>query len=308
MKIYQAQVLIIGSGPAGYSAAIYATRADLKPILIQGAQIGGQLSMTNDVENYPGFSRSVQGPWLMQEMQHQAERIGCKISQDHIITVKPLDEGFIATGENNKYFVKAVIITTGAQAKWLGMLSEKKFMGYGVSSCATCDAFFYKDKNVLVVGGGNTAVEEALYLAKYANTVFVIHRRKKLRADIILQKRLFANKKIRVIWSTLLVEIFGTANPLSVSGVLVHNVISNFISKIKVDGVFIAIGHIPNTKIFENIIEMDSEGYIITKSNSTVTSIKAIYAAGDVQDKVFRQAITAAGSGCMAALEANFIF
>lgn len=304
-KIHKTKALIIGSGPAGYSAAIYAARAALKPILLKGTQPGGQLTITTDVENYPGFSEAIQGPWLMEQMQKQAENLDCNILSDHIISVNCDSKPFVAVGiSGDKYFADSIIIATGAQAKWLGLESEKKFMGYGVSGCATCDGFFYKNENVLVVGGGNTAVEEAIYLTKHASKVFLMHRRDKLRAEPLLQERLLKNPKIELIWSTVLLEILGSNNPLSVSGARLKNLVSNSISDLVVSGVFIAIGHEPNTKMFRGILDMDNEGYIITKPDRTATSKQGVYAAGDVQDKTFRQAVTAAGTGCMAALEA----
>ena len=304
-KTHKTKVLIIGSGPAGYSAAVYAARAALKPILVQGIQPGGQLTITTDVENYPGFADVVQGPWLMQQMQQQAENVGCEIITDHINSVDCNMKPFSATGESgDTYIADSIIISTGAQAKWLGLPSEKKYMGFGVSGCATCDGFFYKDNNVLVVGGGNTAVEEAIYLTKHAAKVYVAHRRDKLRAEPVLQERLFSNPKVEMLWSTVLQEITGSENPTSVTGVKLLNLKNNRLSNMKMDGVFIAIGHKPNTELFKGVLDMDEEGYILTKPDKTATSISGIYAAGDVQDKVFRQAITAAGTGCMAALEA----
>jgi thioredoxin reductase (NADPH) len=304
-KTHKTKVLIIGSGPAGYSAAIYAARAALKPILVQGMQPGGQLTITTDVENYPGFADAVQGPWLMEQMEQQAKNVDCEIITDHIASVDCKVKPFTAIGESgDKYIADSIIIATGAQAKWLGLPSEEKFMGYGVSGCATCDGFFYKNKNVLVVGGGNTAVEEAIYLTKHAAKVYVAHRRDKLRAEPVLQERLLSNPKIEMLWCSVLEEIVGTEDPLSVTGVKLKNVQTNVISDLKIDGVFIAIGHKPNTELFNGILKMDEEGYIITEADRTATSIKGIYAAGDVQDKIFRQAVTAAGTGCMSALEA----
>lgn len=300
------KVLIIGSGPAGYTAAIYAARANLKPILVTGMQPGGQLTITTDVENYPGFADVIQGPWLMQQMEEQAKNVGVEIINDHIKEVKIKDKPFSATGESGKtYSADTVIISTGAQARWLGLDSEKKFQGFGVSGCATCDGFFYKNKEVMVVGGGNTAVEEAIYLTNFASKVTLVHRRDSLRAESMLQERLLKNKKIEIVWDSVLEEIMGDENPLGVTGARLKNVKTNKETEMKVDGVFIAIGHVPNTGLFKDYLEMDSENYIVTAPDSTATSVPGIYAAGDVQDKIYRQAVTAAGSGCMAALEAE---
>jgi thioredoxin reductase (NADPH) len=300
------KVLIIGSGPAGYTAAIYAARANLNPILIQGMQPGGQLTITTDVENYPGFADVIQGPWLMEQMQKQAEHVGTNIIADHIKSVDFSKKPFSCLGESGKtYTGDTVIISTGAQAKWLGIPSEAKFQGFGVSGCATCDGFFYRNKEVIVIGGGNSAVEEALYLTNHASKVTLVHRRDSLRAEKILQDRLFNHPKVNVIWNHVLDEVLGTENPLSVTGARLKNALTGATQDIKVDGIFIAIGHSPNTAMFKNILEMDSEGYIITKPGTTQTSIKGVFAAGDVQDKIYRQAVTAAGTGCMAALEAE---
>lgn len=304
--IIKTKVLIIGSGPAGLSAAIYAARAALEPILICGVQPGGQLTITTDVENYPGFAEVIQGPWLMQQMESQAQHVGAKIIYDYVekvdFSVKPF-KAYTPLGEI--YEASSVIIATGAQAQWLGIESEKQFQGFGVSGCATCDGFFFKGKIVVVVGGGNTAVEEALYLTNHASKVYLIHRRDKLRAEKILQERMFANQKISVIWNNMLEEVVGTNNPKSVTGVKLKEVNSNKITEIACEGVFIAIGHKPNTDIFKKQLSIDEEGYIITAPDSTRTNIEGIFAAGDVQDKVYRQAVTAAGTGCMAALEAD---
>ena len=298
------KVLIIGSGPAGYTAAIYVARANLQPVLVLGNQPGGQLTITTDVENYPGFAKTIQGPWLMDEMKQQAENVGTKIINDMIVDVNVKVRPFIAIGENNiKYVADTVIIATGAQAKWLGLSSEQKFMGFGVSGCATCDGFFYKNKKVLVVGGGNSAVEEALYLTNHASEVLLIHRGDQLKAEKILQDRLFKNAKIKVTWNTVLEEVLGTEKPLSVNGARVKNIKTGEISKLAIDGIFIAIGHKPNTDLFKGKLDMDQDGYIITAPDSTATNIPGIYASGDVQDKIYRQAVTAAGTGCMAALE-----
>jgi thioredoxin reductase (NADPH) len=300
------KVLIIGSGPAGYSAAIYTARANLQPVMVTGMQPGGQLTITTDVENYPGFASVIQGPWLMEQMTTQAEHVGTKIINDSIKSVNFEKRPFECLGESGQlYTADAVIICTGAQAKWLGIPSEQKFQGFGVSGCATCDGFFYKNKEVMVVGGGNTAVEEALYLTNHASKVTVIHRRDSFRAEKILQDKLFQHPKIEVLWDSVLEEVIGTENPLSVTGARIKNIKTDSIVEHKVDGIFIAIGHSPNTKIFKGILEMDEEGYIITNPGATTTNIKGIFAAGDVQDKVYRQAIIAAGTGCMAALEAE---
>ena len=300
------KVLIVGSGPAGYTAAIYAARAMLNPTLIQGIQPGGQLSITTDVENYPGYGDVIQGPWLMEQMEAQAKNVGTKIINDIIKSVDLESKPFTAISESGKsYTADTLIISTGAQAKWLGLESEKKFQGYGVSACATCDGFFFKEKEVVVVGGGNTAVEEALFLTNFASKVHLIHRRNQLRADKILQERLLKNEKINCIWDHELVEILGEDNPPNVTGVKIKNVENNEIQDIKVDGVFIAIGHDPATQIFKGQVKMDNQGYIITKPDSTATNIEGVYAAGDVKDKTYRQAVTAAGMGCMAALEAE---
>ena len=300
------KVLIVGSGPAGYTAAIYAARAMLNPTLIQGIQPGGQLSITTDVENYPGYSDVIQGPWLMEQMEAQAKNVGTKIINDIIKSVDLESKPFTAISESGKsYTADTLIISTGAQARWLGLESEKKFQGYGVSACATCDGFFFKEKEVVVVGGGNTAVEEALFLTSFASKVHLIHRRDQLRADKILQERLLKNEKINCIWDHELVEILGENNPPNVTGVKIKNVKNNEIQDIKVDGVFIAIGHDPATQIFKGQVKMDNQGYIITKPDSTATNVEGVYAAGDVKDKTYRQAVTAAGMGCMAALEAE---
>jgi thioredoxin reductase (NADPH) len=302
---HKTKILIIGSGPAGLTAAIYAARANLKPIIINGMQPGGQLTITTDVENYPGFAESIQGPWLMEQMEKQAKHVGTTIIQDHIKEVNFTKTPFILIGESDDiYEAETVVIATGAQAKWLGLESEKKFQGFGVSGCATCDGFFFKNKEVIVVGGGNSAVEEALYLTNHASKVYVVHRGEKFKAEKILQDRLFKNQKIEVIWNHALEEVVGTENPKSVTGAKLKNLVNQTIKEIKIDGIFIAIGHKPNSDLFKNTgLEIDNEGYIITKTGSTATNIAGIYSAGDIQDKVYRQAITAAGTGCMAALE-----
>ncbi len=301
------KVLILGSGPAGATAAIYTARAALEPRLVHGMQPGGQMTITTDVENYPGFAETIQGPWLMEQMEKQAEHVGTDLVHDHIASVDFSKRPFTLSGESgDSYTADSVIIATGAQAKWLGLESEKKFQGFGVSGCATCDGFFFKDKPVLIVGGGNTAVEEALFLANIVGKVTLIHRRDELRAEKILQERLFAHEKIEVIWDTVLEEVLGDEDPLSVTGARIAHVKTGETQDLKVDGVFIAIGHKPNTDLFtETGITMDDEGYIITEPDSTKTTIPGVFAAGDVQDKIYRQAVTAAGTGCMAALEAQ---
>ena len=301
-----AKVIIIGSGPAGYTAAIYAARAMLEPVMIQGLQPGGQLTITTDVENYPGFADVIQGPWLMEQMKAQAEHVGTKMVADMITEVDFESRPFRLTGDGGDiYTADSVIIATGAQARWLGLPSEEKFQGFGVSACATCDGFFYRNSEVLVVGGGNTAVEEALFLTNFASKVTLVHRRDELRAEKILQDRLFKHEKIEVVWDTVLDEVMGGGEPLGVTGARLRNVKSGSISEIAVDGVFIAIGHAPSTEIFKNHVEMRPNGYIVTAPDSTATSVPGVYAAGDVTDDIYRQAVTAAGMGCMAALEAE---
>ena len=300
------KVLIIGSGPAGYTAAIYAARAMLSPTLVQGIQPGGQLTITTDVENYPGYGDVIQGPWLMEQMEVQAKNVGTNIINDIIKSVDLNVYPFTAESESGQTFTAdSIIISTGAQARWLGLDSEKKFQGYGVSACATCDGFFFKDKEVVVVGGGNTAVEEALFLTSFASKVFLVHRRDELRAEKILQDRLFKNEKIQCIWDSQVTDILGDDNPLNVTGVKLKNIKTEQVTDLKVDGIFVAIGHDPATQLFKGQIDMDESGYIITKPDSTLTNINGVYAAGDVKDKTYRQAVTAAGMGCMAALEAE---
>jgi len=300
------QVLIIGSGPAGYTAAIYAARAMLKPTIVQGLQPGGQLTITTEVENYPGFGDVIQGPWLMEQMEQQAKNVGTNIINDMITKVDFSNKPFVAESESGTtYTADTVIISTGAQARWLGLPSEEKFQGFGVSACATCDGFFFKEKEVAVIGGGNTAVEEALFLTSFASKVHLVHRRDALRSEKILQERLFKNDKINIIWNSELVEITGEENPTNVTGIKLKSTIDGAITDLKVDGVFIAIGHDPATQIFKGQINMDDSGYIITAPDSTLTNINGVYAAGDVKDKTYRQAVTAAGMGCMAALEAE---
>ena len=301
-------VLILGSGAAGLTAAIYASRANLEPTLIHGMQPGGQMTITTDVENFPGFSEVIQGPWLMEQMQLQAEGVGTKMISDLIVKAELEQKPFKLTGDSgNIYTCDALIISTGAQAKWLGLDSELKYQGFGVSACATCDGFFYKDKNVAVVGGGNTAVEEAIYLTKHAKQVTLIHRRNTLRAEKMLQERLLTNHKVKVIWDSAIDEILGKQEgPMpEVTGIRVRNIKTNNVEEHNLEGVFIAIGHKPNTELFVNQIEMDNDGYLITKPDSTETNIPGVFAAGDVQDNKFRQAVTAAGTGCMAALESE---
>jgi len=306
MKSYKSDTVIIGSGAAGYTAAIYAARANMKPILVNGQQPGGQMTTTTDVENYPGFKDIIQGPWLMDQMKTQAENVGTKIINDTITKCNFKSKPFKLIGDSKSiYYGKTIIIATGATARWLGIKSEEKFKGYGVSACATCDGFFFKNKTVAVVGGGNAAVEEAMFLTKFAHKVKLIHRRNELRAEKMLQTKLKENKKIEIIWDSVVEEVLGTKNPKSVNSVRIKNVKTNKITDLKVDGLFIAIGHDPATSLFKGQLKMDKEGYIITKPDSTVTNMPGVFAAGDVKDKIFRQAVTAAGMGCMSALEAE---
>jgi len=305
-SIKHSKILIIGSGPAGYTAAVYAARAMLKPILITGMETGGQLSTTTDVENYPGFAKVIQGPWLMEQMKDQAKAVGTELITDHIASVNLKSKPFEVIGDGGqKYTGDSIIISTGAQARWLNIESEQKFRGFGVSACATCDGFFFKDKTVAVVGGGNAAVEEAMFLTKFASKVKLIHRRNALRAEKMLQKKLMANKKIEIIWDSIVEEVVGDSEPKNVKGLKIKNVKTNKIEELKIDGLFIAIGHDPATSLFKDQLNMDKEGYIVTKPDSTITNIPGVFAAGDVKDKIFRQAVTAAGMGCMAALEAE---
>jgi thioredoxin reductase (NADPH) len=300
------KVLIIGSGPAGYTAAIYAARADLRPILIQGLDVGGQMSITTDVENYPGFADVIQGPWLMEQMAAQAAHCGAELVQDTIASVDLGRRPFTCVAESGYVYVAdALILATGAQARWLGLPSETRFRGFGVSACATCDGFFFRGRPVAVIGGGNTAVEEALYLSKMAKHVTLVHRRDRLRAEKVLQDRLFANDKVTVVWDSVLDEVLGVDQPPAVTGIRTRHVVTGAMREHAVDGVFIAIGHDPATQLVKGQLEMDAAGYVITAPDSTVTSVPGVFAAGDVQDKIFRQAVTAAGSGCMAALEAE---
>jgi thioredoxin reductase (NADPH) len=305
-KVTHGKVLIIGSGPAGYTAAIYAARAMLEPTLIQGIQPGGQLTITTDVENYPGFADVIQGPWLMEQMQKQAEHVGTRIITDHVTRVDLARRPFQADCDSgDRYLSEALIIATGAQARWLELPSEQKFRGYGVSACATCDGFFYRGKEVVVVGGGNTAVEEALFLTNFAVKVTVVHRRDRFRAERILQDRLFKHPKISVVWDSVLEEVVGEEGPLKVRGVILRNVKTGAFTEMRADGVFIAIGHMPASELFAGQVEMKHGGYIKTAPFSTATSVPGVFAAGDVTDDVYRQAVTAAGLGCMAALEAE---
>ncbi len=300
------KVLIIGSGPAGYTAAVYAARALLKPIMVTGMEPGGQLTTTTDVENYPGFAEVIQGPWLMEQMRDQAKAVGTEMVEDHISSVNLKSKPFEAIGDGGqKYTADSIIISTGAQARWLNLDSEQKFRGFGVSACATCDGFFFKDKTVAVVGGGNAAVEEAMFLTKFASKVKLIHRRNELRAEKMLQKKLMENKKIEIIWDSVVEEVIGDDDPKNVKALKIKNVKTNKVSDLKLDGLFIAIGHDPATQLFKDQLKMDKEGYLVTKPDSTETNIPGVFAAGDVKDKIFRQAVTAAGMGCMAALEAE---
>ena len=305
-KATHAKVVIIGSGPAGYTAAIYAARAMLEPVLIQGVQPGGQLTITTDVENYPGFADVIQGPWLMEQMQKQAEHVGTRLVTDHVSKVELGDRPFRLTcNSGDVYLADSLIISTGAQARWLDLPSEQKFKGYGVSACATCDGFFYRNKEVVVIGGGNSAVEEALFLTNFASKVTVVHRRDAFRAEKILQDRLFKNPKIDVIWDTALEDVIGTESPHKVTGVRLRHVNTGVITTRAVDGVFVAIGHTPASELFRGQLQMNPSGYIVTAGHSTATSVPGVFAAGDVTDDIYRQAVTAAGQGCMAALEAE---
>ena len=300
------KVLILGSGPAGYTAAIYAARAMLKPVLVFGSEPGGQLTTTTDVENFPGYSKVIQGPWLMEEMKGQAKAVGTEMIQDHIKKVDLSKKPFEAIGDSGQvYTADSFIISTGAQARWLNLKSEQEFRGFGVSACATCDGFFFKEKVVAVVGGGNAAVEEAMFLTKFASKVKLIHRRNELRAEKMLQAKLKANKKIEIIWDSVVEDVIGNTNPKSVKAIKIKNLKTNKNTELKVDGLFIAIGHDPATSLFKGQLNMDKEGYILTNPDSTITNIPGVFAAGDVKDKIFRQAVTAAGMGCMAALEAE---
>ena len=303
---HHSKILIVGAGPAGYTAAIYAARANLHPILVTGMQPGGQMTITTDVENYPGFADIIQGPWLMEQMHAQAEHVGTRIILDQITALDLSRRPFVATGDSgDRYLGETVVLATGAQARWLDVPGEEAFRGFGVSACATCDGFFFRDKEVIVVGGGNTAVEEAIYLTNHARRVTLVHRRNALRAEKILQDRLFRNPKIDVVWDTVLEEIVGIAEPPEVTGVRLRNVRTGELIERPADGVFIAIGHTPVTDLVTGQLALDGDGYILTVPDSTATGIPGVFAAGDVKDKVFRQAVTAAGLGCMAALEAE---
>jgi thioredoxin reductase (NADPH) len=305
-KTLHSKVVIIGSGPAGYTAAIYASRAMLQPVLIQGIQPGGQLTITTDVENYPGFADVIQGPWLMEQMQKQAEHVGTNIVYDHVNKVELGARPFrLECDSGDVYLADALIVATGAQARWLDLPSEQKFKGYGVSACATCDGFFYKNKEVFVIGGGNTAVEEALFLTNFASKVTVVHRRDHFRAERILQDRLFKHPKIEVVWDTVLHDVMGDENPLKVRRIALKNVKTGAVTEHAADGVFIAIGHQPASELFVGQLAMKPSNYIVTAGHSTATSVPGVFAAGDVTDDIYRQAVTAAGQGCMAALEAE---
>ena len=303
---HHSKVLIIGSGSAGYTAGIYASRANLSPLLVRGMQPGGQLTITTDVENFPGFAEAVQGPWLMDQMEAQAKAVGTQMIEDTIVSADLSKRPFTLTGDSgDTYSGDTLIICTGATARWLGLPSEQKYMGFGVSACATCDGFFFRDQEIAVIGGGNSAVEEALFLTNFASKVTLVHRRDELRAEKIAQDRLFKHEKIEVIWDSTLEEILGDDDPVSVTGARIKNVKDGITADLPVTGVFVAIGHDPNTPLFKGQVDMDDEGYILTQPDSTATNIPGVYAAGDVQDKIYRQAVTAAGSGCMSALEAE---
>ena len=305
-ETHHSKVLILGSGAAGCTAAVYAARANMKPIMVEGMQPGGQLTITTDVENYPGFAEPIQGPWLMEQMVEQAKNVGTVIFSDLIVDVDFSSRPFKCTGDSGDIYTgDTVIVATGASARWLGLESEQKFSGFGVSACATCDGFFYREKPVAVIGGGNTAVEEALFLTNFASKVTLIHRRDELRAEKIMQDRLFRHEKVDVVWDTVLDEVVGTQDPPGVTGLRIKNLKTGETQDLEADGVFIAIGHDPNTNIFQGKLGMDDEGYLITAPDSTATNIPGVFAAGDVKDKIYRQAVTAAGMGCMAALEAE---
>ena len=305
-KSHHSKVLIIGSGAAGYTAAIYAARANLHPLLVAGLQPGGQMTITTDVENYPGFAEIIQGPWLMEQMRQQAEHVGTRVIIDLIVEIDLGHRPFVATGDSgDRYIGDTVIIATGAQARWLGLPSEEIFRGFGVSACATCDGFFFRGKDVVVIGGGNTAVEEAIYLTNHARRVTLVHRRNALRAEKILQDRLFRNPKIEIVWDSVVDDIVGVPEPPTVTGIRLRNLRSGAVRELSCDGVFIAIGHTPVTGFLTGQLPLDPEGYVIARPDSTQTAIPGVFAAGDVKDKVFRQAVTAAGMGCMAALEAE---
>ena len=306
MAEYKTKVLIIGSGPAGYTAGIYAARAGLNPVLVSGPQIGGQLTMTTDIENFPGFAEPISGPQLMENMRTQAQNVGVRMVDDKITEVDFNTRPFVCSSENgNEFTADTVIVSTGSSARWLNLPSEKKYIGFGVSACATCDGFFYRGKNVAVVGGGNTAAEEALYLTGFAAKVYLIHRRDALRADAVMQKRVKENPKIEIVWDSVVDEVLGSEQPLGVNGIKIRNVKTDAVSELMIDGLFVAIGHHPNTEVFKNFLKLDDNGYIMTAPDGTATNIAGIFAAGDVQDAKFRQAITSAASGAMAAMEAE---
>jgi thioredoxin reductase (NADPH) len=306
MSEHYTPVLIIGSGAAGCTAAIYAARAALKPIMVHGMQPGGQLTITTDVENYPGFAEAIKGPWLMEQMEAQAKHVGTQVFHDTITEIDLSKRPFVAKGDSgDTYIGETLVIATGASARWLGLDSEKKFQNFGVSACATCDGFFFKNKDVAVIGGGNSAVEEALYLSNICKSVTLIHRRDTLRAEKIGQERLFNTKNVSVIWGSVVEEFLGSDNPPSLTGLRLKNLKTDVVSELKVDGAFVAIGHDPNTKLFAGKLDMDAEKYLLTKPGTTQTNVPGVFASGDVQDKIFRQAVTAAGTGCMAALEAQ---
>ncbi len=305
-NVISSRLIVLGSGPAGYTAAIYAARAGLSPIVVQGIQPGGQLTTTTDVENYPGFRNVIQGPWLMEEMQAQAEHVGTKVVWDHVAEVDLSRRPFVLKGDGGaEYHADALVIATGAQAKWLGLPSEEHMKGRGASACATCDGFFYRGKKVAVIGGGNTAVEEALYLTNHSHDVTLIHRRDSFRAEKILQDRLFAHPNIKIIWDSEVAEFVGGGMPEALVGLDVRNVKSGAITRIDVDGAFVAIGHKPATELFAGKLRLDSDGYILVENGTTRTSVPGVFACGDVMDKIYRQAVTAAGTGCMAALDAE---
>jgi thioredoxin reductase (NADPH) len=301
-----AKLIIVGSGPAGYTAAIYAARAMLEPIMIRGVQPGGQLTITTDVENYPGFADVIQGPWLMEQMEKQAAHVGARLVADHVTRIDLAQRPFrVECDSGDLYLADSLVLATGAQARWLGIASERKYQGYGVSACATCDGFFYRGKDVMVIGGGNTAVEEALFLTNFAASVTLVHRRDALRAEKILQDRLFKHPKISVVWDTVVEQILGSEDPLKVTGIALRNTKTGAVSERAADGVFVAIGHTPATELLAGQVRMKPTGYIETASHSTATSVPGVFAAGDVTDDTYRQAVTAAGQGCMAALEAE---
>ena len=306
MTEHRTKVLILGSGPAGLTAAIYAARANLAPIVIHGLQPGGQMTITTDVENYPGFADVIQGPWLMEQMQKQAEHVGARMMADTIVKVDLSKRPFVCTGDGGTTYVgDALVIATGASARWLGLPTEQKYRGFGVSACATCDGFFFRGKEVAVIGGGNTAVEEALYLTNHATKVTLIHRRDSLKAEKIGQQRLFANPKVKVIWDSAIDEVLGKNDPPGVTGLRIKNVKTGATTELPIDGLFVAIGHTPNTELFKGVLDMDGNGYLLTAPGTTRTKVPGVFAAGDVQDHIYRQAVTAAGTGCMAALEAD---